>query len=100
MSEVWKRKISRNNSTDLEGVIKYRWCRIDKYRVFIGICEERCTSKKCPISADRVEKERKKKAKTAEKIRRKKLDKEMKKWDKEGRTRNLLLKPEDRIKEN
>lgn len=95
MPRVRKGKTTRSDSTDLKDTTNYRWCRIGKYRVFIGICEKKCTSKKCPISVDRIEKEREKKAKAAEKRKRKKLDKEMKEWDNEGRTRNLLLRPED-----
>lgn len=78
---------------------KFRFCHITKKSVFKGICEEKCEDKNCPISRAKIDAQLKKKMKAAARRRKKKIEKEQKKLDNLGLTRNLLLKPEDRIDE-
>jgi hypothetical protein len=78
---------------------KYRHCKMKKGFIMPKvICEQKCDNKKCPIvkailKEKRLEKLEKKKASQE-----RKLVKERKKLGLEGITRNLLLRPEDRIK--
>lgn len=87
-------KSTRSGNDAVES--NFRWCPSQKMRVFKGICEKKCEDRKCPIALKRLDKERKKKEKAAQKRRHKKLKKEMEKWDKDGQLLNSLLKPEDR----
>lgn len=95
MSRV-RGKTTRSDTT-IES--NFRWCQSQKMRVFIGICETKCEDRKCPIALMRLDKEREKKEKAAQKRRHRKLKKEMKKWDEDGKLLNSLLKPEDRKSE-
>jgi len=74
---------------------KFRFCKIQGLRVFIGICEEKCEEKDCPIVRVRLEKKMKRKLQARARRQKKKIEAEQKKLDKLGLTRNLLLKPED-----
>lgn len=80
-----RRKNVRTTKKQTKVENKFRWCPIKKLRYAKVICEERCMDKKCPIVREKLEK-----------IRKAKLKKERKKFEKEGISRNLLLKPEDR----
>jgi len=73
----------------------YAVCKLTKKQVYKGICMQKCMDKKCPIVIEKLDKKRKE----ALKRKVKKLKKEQAKIDEEGVTRNLLLRPEDRIDE-
>jgi len=74
----------------------YTICKITKKQIYKGICMQKCMDKKCPIVIERLEQ----KHKEVIKRKRKKLEKQQKKLEEQGVvTRNLLLKPEDRIDE-
>jgi hypothetical protein len=75
---------------------RFHYCTINNNRVFIGFCEERCEESRCPIVIARRNVEIKERLKRVEIKRRKQIEKEQKKLDDLGGTRNLLLRPEDR----
>ena len=87
-------KDDRGNTIYVDG--NYTVCKLTKKCVYKGVCMEKCTNKKCPIIREKLDKKRN----AAIKRRKKKLEKEQKKLEEQGGvTRNLLLRPEDRIKE-
>lgn len=78
--------MSRKVYKNIEIESNYRWCPIEKYRVHKNICGNRCKKYNCPIYREILKKD---------KVR--ELKKKKKKFEEEGITRSLLLKPEDRI---
>ena len=79
-------RVKRTKGPKIES--NYRWCPVLQFRVFKGICEERCRHYSCSVYR---------------KIRKARRDAEIERKKKEledaGITRSLLLKPEDRIDE-
>lgn len=89
-------RVRRNiKRTDEAVESKYRFCPVKKMRLFVGICEDKCEDKKCPISRAKMDKKAKKRLQAATSRRKKKIAEEQKQFDDLGLTRNLLLKPED-----
>lgn len=93
-------RVRRSAKRTGEVVSQYRFCPVDQMRVHVAICEKRCEDMNCPISRAKMEKKWRRNLQARARRKKKKIEAEQKKLDEQGLTRNLLLRPEDRIKED